>query len=99
MYIITCERDDKELKLVKDEDIKYNWGENIFDAVIFNTREEAIDFIKNEPMFSKIINNRKPFLLSDININSVYITKIEEIKYKRSANIKFDKLLRQIKSE
>lgn len=99
MYIITCRRDGEELKLLKDDDIKYNWGKNIFEAVTFETKKEAIEFIKNEPMFTKVKISKKikPFLLSDIDINSVYLTYIEEIKYKKVVNVRFDKILGKLK--
>ena len=99
MYIITCRRKEEELKLIHDDDIKYNWGKDIFKAVTFETKEDAVNFIIKEPLFVNInkTENLLPFLLSDINIDSVHITKIEEIIYKNVAQVKFDKILKKLK--
>lgn len=96
MYIITCTINGEEKKLVNDKDIKYNWGDNIFNACIFETKDEAVNFILNEPNFKNIVNNKRPFLLLDIDIDSVCIKKIEEIIYKNVASISFNNLLKKI---
>ncbi len=97
MYIITCKRNGDDLKLVNDELIGIDWGKDIFKAKVFNTKQDVINFIINEPKFNKINNGRLPFLLSDIDINSVHIRKIEEIKYRNTDKIKFTSVLNKIK--
>ena len=99
MYIITCRRKEEELKLIHDDDIKYNWGKDIFKAVTFEAKEDAVNFLIKEPLFVNInkTENILPFLLSDISIDSVHITKIEEIIYKNVAQINFDKTLKKLK--
>ena len=68
-------------------------------ALTFETKEDAVNFIIKEPLFVNInkTENLLPFLLSDISIDSVHITKIEEIIYKNMAQINFDKTLKKLK--
>ena len=68
-------------------------------ALTFETKEDAVNFIIKEPLFVNInkTENLLPFLLSDISIDSVHITKIEEIIYKNVALTKFDKILKKLK--
>jgi hypothetical protein len=96
MFIITCKENDEDKKLVYDEDIRYTWGDDIFSAVRFESKQDAIDFILKEKMFTNIDNGTLPFLLRDVDTNSVYIKKIDEITYRDIANIKFDKLYNKL---
>jgi hypothetical protein len=96
MFIITCKENNEEKKLVYDEDIKYTWGEDIFSAVRFNSKQDAVDFILKEDMFTNIDNGTIPFLLRDVDTNSVFIKKIDEITFRDIANIKFDNLFNKL---